>query len=417
MEGEGNMLLTDQEGNIIVTTDDIGKMSGAKQSRAEKGGSSTLSTEQEADDKLKLVTDTTEAGGDQMQAQEMFWKMPELLENLFQILDYDSTFSLACAINKEILKKALTSKVWESFIKQKFDELVIIPDSTTDPFSYPELKELTVTVLKDMATLLRKMDMPKTHLHYLLSEITKKYHPGSASSSHLLMRSPNKTNDVCKVSGVGFTLLEQLEGALGTAEQEIHTFTLKSLGFSGLDFDGEPKRYPTFQPCISEIEARLSRQKRPAATLYIDSLVIDGEKGCEHLYKIMQLQVSPPQIEELIAAETLWGGVISSRIKQKGWHLIAESMKLRPGAVKSLHATRPALADAKEEDLRTVWNSLGPGGVHTFNWRRHINTQNWHTHIQNQQDGLQRLLQIVAMTDGEYAEIIPVENQEDNEWP
>ena len=258
------------------------------------------------------------------------------------------------------------------------------------------------------------MKTPTTDVNFLLNEITKRYNPGSASSSFLVMRFPNNT--ICKVSGVGFSLLEQLEGALGTAEQEIHSFHLKSVGFSGLHFNGEPKRCPTFEPCLSEISARLSRQKRPAATLYIDTLVLDSEEGCDHLHKIMQLLVTPPQIQRLIAAETIRGGVIASRINQKGWDLIAKSMKLRPGAVKSMHATRPALADAKEEDLKTVWESLGQGGVHTFNYRRHINTQNWHTHIQNS-DGLQRFQQIVAMTDGQYAEIIPIEHQQDNEWP
>ena len=53
-------------------------------------------------------------------AEKKFWKMPELIESLLFFLDPSSTFHLAQAraMDKQILRGSLSSKVWKNFIKQ-----------------------------------------------------------------------------------------------------------------------------------------------------------------------------------------------------------------------------------------------------------------------------------------------------------
>ena len=46
------------------------------------------------------------------ESEAKFWATPELLEKLFSTLDLESTLSLARVINKDILKRSMTSKVW-----------------------------------------------------------------------------------------------------------------------------------------------------------------------------------------------------------------------------------------------------------------------------------------------------------------
>ena len=67
----------------------------------------------------------------QGEAEAKFWETPELLERLLSTLDLDSTFSLARVMNKEILKRSMTAKVWTTLVRQSF-ETMVIPDVPSD---------------------------------------------------------------------------------------------------------------------------------------------------------------------------------------------------------------------------------------------------------------------------------------------
>ena len=59
---------------------------------------------------------------EQREAEAKFWATPELVENLFSTLDLDSTLSLARVMNKEILKRSMTPKVWSGFLISLSDD-------------------------------------------------------------------------------------------------------------------------------------------------------------------------------------------------------------------------------------------------------------------------------------------------------
>ena len=58
---------------------------------------------------------------EQGEAEAKFWTTPELIEKLFSNLNLESTLSLARLMNKEILKRGMTSKVWDSLVRESFD--------------------------------------------------------------------------------------------------------------------------------------------------------------------------------------------------------------------------------------------------------------------------------------------------------
>ena len=107
---------------------------------------------------------------EQREAETKFWETPELVEKLFSILDLQSTLSLARVINKEILKRSMTPKVWDSLVKQSFDDSFddSSDDSSDDSLDYDlnfasvGCKKQTLTVAQKLASILKIMKTPKT---------------------------------------------------------------------------------------------------------------------------------------------------------------------------------------------------------------------------------------------------------------
>ena len=377
-------------------------------SKAESVGSSSPFTS--TDQVAELATETNVTEGGQMQAKKKFFATPELLELVFEHLPEDDILSLTLMLENHVLTKALTVKIWKRLVTQKLSKVWTVPDPTEAPFTYPEIKEDWSKILKSLGTLLKRMNLPKQHLNFLLVDICKRYE-GTSPSPFLQLRSADN-NDVFKVSPIGFCLLEEVEGALGTAEQEIQSINLECTGLCDVVY---VQTYPRFQPSIAALQSRLSRQKDPPITLKISRLFVEDEKGADHFYKILNI-CQELDVDRLMVLESLVGGVVTSLITEKGWHLIAKALLLKPEAIKSLYTTKPALADAEEEDLRTVFENIGLGGVNTFKLRLNINSKDWHIHIKPE-DGFQRFLQIIKMTEEEYAKEIPEEKRPVFDWP
>ena len=371
-------------------------------SKAESVGSSSPFTS--TDQVAELATETNATEGGQMQAKKKFFATPELLELVFEHLPEDDILSLTLMLYNHVLTKALTVKIWKRLVTQKLNKVWTVPDPTEAAFTYPEIKEDWSKILKSLGTLLKRMNLPKQHLNFLLVDICKRY-----EGEGMMMRSADN-NDVFKVSPIGFGLLEEVEGALGTAEQEIQSINLESTGLCDPN-----ETYPRFLPCISALESRLSRQKDPPTKLKISRLFVEDPKGADHFHKILNI-CQEIEVDRLMALERLVGGVITGLITQKGWHIIAKALLLKPEAIKSLYATKPSLADAEEEDLRTIFENVGLGGVNTFKWRHNIASNDWHIHIKPE-DGFQRLKQVLQMSEEEYAKEIPEEKQPVFDWP
>ena len=373
-------------------------------SKAESVGSSSPFTS--TDQVAELATETNVTEGGQMQAKKKFFATPELLELVFEHLPEDDILSLTLMLENHVLTKALTVKIWKRLVTQKLNKVWTVPDPTEAAFTYPEIKEDCSKILKSLGTLLKRMNLPKQHLNFLLVDICKRY-----EGEGMMMRSADN-NDVFKVSPIGFCLLEEVEGALGTAEQEIQSINLECTGLCDVVY---VQTYPRFQPSIAALQSRFSRQKDPPITLKISRLFVEDEKGADHFYKILNI-CQELDVDRLMVLESLVGGVVTSLITEKGWHLIAKALLLKPEAIKSLYATKPALADAEEEDLRTIFENVGLGGVNTFKWRHNIASNDWHIHIKPE-DGFQRLKQVLQMSEEEYAKEIPEEKQPVFDWP
>ena len=148
---------------------------------------------------------------EQREAEAKFWATPELVEKQFSILDLDSTLSLALVMNKEILKRGMTPKVWSGLVRESF--LISLSDDL-------DLDD-TLDVVQKLATILKIMKTPKALLLDALHVICERLPPRN-STDQLQVNCPSHT-EPHSVSGWGFILLEEMEAALQTTEQSIRS--------------------------------------------------------------------------------------------------------------------------------------------------------------------------------------------------
>ena len=91
-----------------------------------------------------------------MQAVAKFWETPELLGELFSFLDLKSALSLARVLDKDVLKRSLSSKVWRRLVKWSFDGVGILDWTGLDPESdYEDEWDDTLGIAQKLATMLK----------------------------------------------------------------------------------------------------------------------------------------------------------------------------------------------------------------------------------------------------------------------
>ena len=324
----------------------------------------------------------------QREAEAKFWATPELVEKLFSTLNLESTLSLARVMNKEILKRGMTPKVWASLVRQSFDLKGYKPE-----FDYG--LDAALDVAQKIASILKIMKTPKTLLMDTLHVICETHSPRCPMSKRgvldqLQMICPSHT-DPHRISGWGLVLLEEIEAALGTTEQSIRS----------LEHGPVPGSYWSCfsERLLSSIGSRLSRQKETASSISINSRMFIREGSARALYTIMQ--VNPATIKVIVVKTT----------KCEDWEFVAKAMKLQPGAVNEVVTTKAALdpvvrtrsSDARRNHIKDIWEAVGPVGFKLY--ARRIQgpmTHHCNVCVVKKQAGWARLEKILDMSQDEF---------------
>ena len=179
-----------------------------------------------------------------------FWEIPELVEKLVALLDPLSTTCLAQSgvMETDIFQKSMSSKVWKNFIRQSssvsVDREVLLRE---------DVKRL-VAVLN-----LMKVEDPTNFLVALLDLVSAQF-PSCQGESFPFERngrvevtSPHRTEPLT-TSLWGFLLLEDVEAALGRAEQSIRSISVDKL----------------CEPFLSAVASRISRQQEAVTSVSIE---------------------------------------------------------------------------------------------------------------------------------------------------
>ena len=272
--------------------------------------------------------------------EKKFWGSPELIETLLPFLDLESTKQLALSHlrTREILQTTLD---WNRLVRRSC------------PKNVPAVFQEKVDAVKHLVAILELMEEPKDLMLDLLDEICRKF-PG-AEVRIICPRHP----DGHLLTWDGFLLLEEVEGAFGTAEQ--------SLGWVGSQLKEEPilegvlgtalqrresvelRRPYLQQPLLSAIGSRVNRQQEKVS-YEVAYVHIEDKASLESFDALMQAcsKISGMMLK------------ISSAIGREGWETLTRTLQHQPEMKTMVRISKSVLDEERLEDLNEFLAALGP---------------------------------------------------------
>ena len=191
---------------------------------------------------------------------------------------------------------------------------------------------LVLDDVKDLVAILKflKLEEPGSFLLPLLNHICEKF-PAERFADRVVLNRPGHT-DPCKVSLLGFLLLEEAESSFGTSIQSIEEIDV----LFGVTLD---------EPHLSALSSRIMRQENPVASIEIDEIRLGGGLQSAQAFSIL-LQADRVRVEWL---------EVSEAIGEEGWRILAKA--IRPGILGSICVTRDGLAQGEREDIKDLFDA------------------------------------------------------------
>ena len=369
----------------------------------------------------------SQIGKDGISAEQKFWNThPELVERLLIFLDASSTMHLAQA-HRITLQRLQFKSVWLKLVKRSCPrgENRNWPIQEADVEKKRTLVGFLVGILK-MFDVENSLQLELELLGVICTRfpVVSPYRPGPGEEFHNYYRGQqalvrcsyhNKTH---LISPLGLLLQEDVERGLGTSEQKIERVWVYSLR----------------QPLLASLSSRARRQKEPLAL--VDAIHLGlNDKGCADALSDLAKNCIHMNVEDLD---------VRGRIGTDGWVALAEA--LRSGVlfpwINCVSTLREALFEARVEDLRTIWNAKVPvplaplqGGLEGGPWEtidsisRYIvflwkgpqeqfqEEFPWPLPLSPEDDGWEKLKQILDMSQDEFntAQLVEDDEEEDDD--
>ena len=277
-------------------------------------------------------------------AERRFWRTPELVEKLLPLLDARSISRLA-QVHQLTVELLQAASFWNDLVRRTCPYDEISPDQMDNQYEFCNLVQDTFQeqkrAIKHLIKLLKKMEDPDVFLLQLLHVICDRF--PSVGVRELWddkpvlfqLSCPCKTSH--SVSHLGFMLLEEVEEALGTAEQKVEKVSINHLR----------------EPWLSALSSRASRQherwkwwkqvERVDADRFVCSDTWDLKNFLSLLHKCQKMVLEVVEIQEDLGP--------------RGWANLAQAFPLLH-KVHFVHSDREDMLGAKREDLKTIWNAL-----------------------------------------------------------
>ena len=142
------------------------------------------------------------------------------------------------------------------------------------------------------------------------------------------------------VSREGFLLLEAVEGAFASAEQQIEKISVWVLRES--------------EGLLSALSSRAERQQEKISNLKLLMKTI-------HLDDLYTAKLLHSLLKNCNKATTCWLNV-TGEIGMEGWEALAQAVGSHPGILYSLRVSKKVMLTAKAQDLKTIHNAIQHGG-------------------------------------------------------
>ena len=266
----------------------------------------------------------------QDKAEMKFWQTPELVEKLLEHLDASATLGLAEAhwLTLQILQgdsgtlkpfKKLTSLIGRHLAEDTFEQQRVL-------------------VERVVLTILATMESPEPLLVELLDAICAE-HKTDAIAIQVTCPCLASTHSV---SSLGFLLLEDCEGALGSAEQSVKR----------ISWDEKLDNFLA-DPLLFALTSRVSRQEGSVVTLDLETFVVRSKNHAEALYTLLEKSDTVYKMPKV---------KVCGDIGTEGWEVLAKAFNLHDGTlVCQFSALAEVMRKARREDLRSIWDAEANG--------------------------------------------------------
>ena len=289
------------------------------------------------------------------EAERKFWGCPELVERVLPFLDSNSVLSL-CQALPAVVHVVQGKTPWNKLIRRTCNFVV----NSTEYVPLDPLEETTVqkhAKVMSLAEILMLMADPTEPLLDLLDLICEK-HPFQKNSVLTRREATTPRRSILPkkdfvqvscprhgthaVSPAGFMLLEEVESALQSTEQDIQCIELHDLK----------------EPFLSALTSRISR-KSTLGTACQNEMSVDVEDiYCNSKESVEAISILTQASHEAIFCRSL---KVGARIGRDGWAALKQAMtspmsgQLRPAKIVS---NNKQMAQARLDDVRTIWACL-----------------------------------------------------------
>ena len=209
--------------------------------------------------------------------------------------------------------------------------------------------------LLSLVDIFKMMDGAKSHkLHHLLDVISEKTAPDSLLAPAI--RITCSCHGFKSVSPLGFLLLEEVEGSVDSALQEIVSINFPQAVLSFLQ-----------EPLLSALASRASRQQKELERVEGGWVRITSKESARALLTLVQKTHAADHVPGYTPKRPegaawyllgIWMTDTSGKIEADGWAIIASALALIPRRVYSMIASKELIREGTTEDMRTVWESL-----------------------------------------------------------
>ena len=340
------------------------------------------------------------SGGQQGDAQQMFWSNPDLMEKLLPFLDAQSTLCLvqsefSCTL--DILQDQENPSIWIKLARR------VVPFSYGEQMGSERLADLeerlaeVMTEVNHLVGILKMMDNKLIPLLDLLDIICERFPPVDSVERENLRAQFQGTGVVmvntlpgpqffqvhcsrrdisCKVSPFGFLILEQVQKKLGATELLIEQVVFDLMT----------------NPWLSALASWLLRQRDlgvgvRAVVLHVECY----STACAEALSTVMEQCESFHIQHNLC--------IDEDVGTQGWTALRKGLALQE--VNFIVCDREDMASARREDLKAIWASLSQG----WTWLRGPDFSkdgyNWPL-----------LEQYLDMTEEEWAKLFPSSDED-----
>ena len=257
-------------------------------------------------------------------ASKKFWATPELVEMLFPHLDASSILELGKAHPPaiEILQGGMC---WDKLIQRT------CPDNTSSHYKDSLILREKKAEIVPLIKLLALMEKSQDYLVSLLDLICTRFpinqcrqyrvwqpHPTRKSFGEVVSRpegvevTTSSNNTSFKISSLGFLLLEEVEGTLGSSEQSVQW-----VGLSNLEGD-----------MLFSLRSRVLRQPGVMIKMEVTEIICSNLQEAEDLLLLLQnckRLIGPPYWMYMLS--------IRGEPSAEAWAALAKAVKQLPGVL------------------------------------------------------------------------------------